>query len=132
MGEFRRAEASSCTCHVFSTARSVEKRLRCGWMDAPAGTAFARATGHRKGITVMTKAKHGICIAALMAALAAPTAWAGGLEGGAAGWFDYLVAQLEALWMNSEEAPPADDTGATSVPYQGEQSNLGPNVAVGG
>lgn len=113
--------------------RPFSRKKATLWLDGRAGGHGVRQSdGPSKGITVMTKAKHGICIAALMAALAAPSAWAGGPEGGAAGWFDYLLAQLEALWMNSEEAPPTDDTGAASVPDVGEQSNLGPNVAVGG
>lgn len=73
----------------------------------------------------MTKAKHGICIAALIAALAAPTAWADDSWGGLSGIFEEWLAHLEALWVGA--AAPADDTGATAaVVDPGNQPELGP------
>jgi hypothetical protein len=73
----------------------------------------------------MTKAKHGICIAALVAALAAPTAWADDSLGGLAGVFEDWLAQLEALWLGN--SAPADDTGTAAVVEDPvHQPELGP------
>lgn len=73
----------------------------------------------------MTKAKHGICIAALTMALASPLAFADDSAGTVAGFFEALLAQLQALWLG-DAAPVVDTLTAPAVNTPGDQPELGP------
>ncbi len=69
----------------------------------------------------MMKGKRGICIAAIVAALAAPCAWAD--DSSAPGFFEALLAQLQAIWIG-EDVAAADINGVTTA--NADQPELGP------
>lgn len=73
----------------------------------------------------MTKAKHGICIAALTMAMASPVAFADDSTGTVAGFFEALLAQLQALWLG-DAAPAVDAMTAPAANNPGDQPELGP------
>jgi hypothetical protein len=80
----------------------------------------------------MAKTKQGLCIAALVATLAAPVARAEETADFAA-LFEALLGQWEALWQ-ADEVPPANATTppAPEQAMPGDQSELGPTVPIGG
>lgn len=78
----------------------------------------------------MAKVKHSFCIAALVAALAAPVAQAEETAG-LAGLLEAWLGQLEALWQ-ADEAPPAAAPAMNPNSDPGDQPELGPAVPING
>jgi hypothetical protein len=75
----------------------------------------------------MAKLKQWLWIAALALALTAPAAWADE-PGGAANFFDDLVAQIVAVVTGT----PTVDDGAATQGHPGDQPEIGEIVPVGG